>query len=220
VGGPSYWLAIGGVFSSLEPVPLILLVVRAWMEYRSIRRQGREFPYKWPLYFLVASSVWNFIGAATFGFIINLPIVNYYEHATYLTSNHAHTALFGVYGMLAIALILFSWRGLVEHSRWSDRTLKISFWGLNFGLALMFTTALLPIGLLQVWTAIDKGFWFARSADFYELPQVRALAEWRIVPDLIIIVVGAIPLLWFLLRTFVHLRPAENKPTERQVREG
>ena len=110
-GGPSLWLAIGGVFSSLEPIPLILLVVRAWMEYKSIKAEGREFPYRWPLYFLTASSVWNFVGAGMFGFLINLPIVNYYEHATYLTANHAHTALFGVYGMLAIALILFSWRG-------------------------------------------------------------------------------------------------------------
>ena len=113
-GGPSFWLAIGGVFSSLEPIPLILLVVRAWMEYRSIKAEGKVFPYRWPLYFLTASSVWNFVGAGMFGFLINLPIVNYYEHGTYLTVNHAHTALFGVYGMLAIALILFSWRGLVR----------------------------------------------------------------------------------------------------------
>ena len=150
-GGPSFWLAIGGVFSSLEPIPMILLVVRAWMEYKSIREEGKEFPYRWPLYFLTASSVWNFVGAGMFGFLINLPIINYYEHATYLTANHAHTALFGVYGMLAIALILFSWRGLVENKYWSDRILMVSFWGLNVGLFLMFTTGLLPIGILQVW---------------------------------------------------------------------
>ncbi|MFB3891711.1 MAG: nitric-oxide reductase large subunit [Phycisphaerae bacterium] len=205
-GGPGFWLAIGSVFSSLEPVPLITLVVRAWMEYKSIRDAGREFPYKWPLYFLVASSVWNFIGAAVFGFIINLPIVNYYEHATYLTANHAHTALFGVYGMLAIALILFSWRGLVENRHWSNRILKISFWGLNGGLALMFLTALLPIGLSQVWHAASEGLWWARSENFWSLPHVKALAAWRIVPDTILIVLGALPLVWFLLRTFFRLR--------------
>jgi len=205
-GGPSYWLAIGGIFSSLEVVPLMLLIVRGWMEYRSIRRQGGEFPYRWPLYFLVASSVWNFIGAGIFGFIINLPIVNYYAHSTYLTINHAHTALFGTYGMLAIALMLFSWRGLVDDAHWNDRILKISFWGLNAGLAMMFTTALLPIGLLQVWQIAGEGFWSGRSAAFYELPIVKQLAWWRIVPDTIVIVVGALPLLWFLLRTFVHLR--------------
>ncbi len=210
-GGPSFWLAIGGVFSSLEPIPLILLVVRAWMEYKSIREAGREFPYRWPLYFLTASSVWNFVGAALFGFIINLPIINYYEHATYLTSNHGHTALFGVYGMLAIALILFSWRGLVDNKYWNDRLLRVSFWGLNGGLFLMFLTGLLPIGVLQVWYAYDQGFWWGRSAEFYNLPLVQTLGNWRIVPDTTIIVLGALPLLYFLVTTYPRLRAGSEK---------
>jgi nitric oxide reductase subunit B len=204
-GGPSFWLAWGGVFSSLEPIPLILLVTRALMEYRSIREEGKEFPYKWPLYFLTASSFWNFLGAAVFGFTINLPIINYYEHATYMTTNHAHTALFGVYGMLAISLLLFSWRGLVEKRHWKDGILKLSFWGLNGGLFLMFATGLLPIGLTQVWHSYTDGLWWARSAAFYDLPTVRLLGTWRIVPDTIIIVLGALPLLWFLVSTFPHL---------------
>ena len=211
-GGPSFWLAIGGVFSSLEPIPLILLVVRAWMEYKSIKEEGREFPYRWPLYFLTASSVWNFVGAGIFGFIINLPIINYYEHATYLTANHGHTALFGVYGMLAIALILFSWRGLVENKYWNDRILMVSFWGLNVGLFLMFLTGLLPIGILQVWHTYDQGFWWGRSAAFYEMPIVQVLGNWRIVPDTIIIVLGALPLLYFLISTFPRLRKVEDSP--------
>jgi len=211
-GGPSFWLAIGGVFSSMEPVPLILLVTRAWMEYSSIRKQGKEFPYRWPLYFLVASSFWNFLGAGVFGFLINLPIVNYYEHATYLTSNHGHTALFGVYGMLAISLILFSWRSLVENKHWKDGVLKLAFWGLNGGLFLMFLTTLLPIGLIQVWNVYTNGLWFARSADFYELPLVRMIALWRIVPDSIIIILGAFPLVGFLLFTFLRLRKASSSP--------
>ena len=210
-GGPSFWLAVGGVFSSLEPIPLILLVTRAWMEYRSIRSEGKEFPYRWPLYFITASSVWNFIGAAMFGFMINLPIVNYYEHSTYLTSNHGHTALFGVYGMLAIALILFSWRGLVENKYWKDGIIKLSFWGLNAGLFLMFSTGLFPIGIFQVWHSYNTGFYFARSAEFYELPLVQTLGTWRIVPDTVIIVLGAFPLLYFLITTFVRLRPVARE---------
>ena len=209
-GGPSFWLAIGGVFSSLEPIPLILLVVRAWMEYRSIRAEGKDFSYRWPLYFLTASSVWNFFGAGIFGFVINLPIINYYEHATYLTTNHGHTALFGVYGMLAIALILFSWRGLVDGKYWNDGILKLSFWGLNGGLFLMFSTGLLPIGLLQTWYSYDQGLWFARSAAFYELPTIQTLGNWRIVPDTILIVLGAFPLLYFLISTFPRLRKVES----------
>lgn len=210
-GGPSLWLAIGGVFSSMEPVPLILLVVRAWMEHRSIRAAGREFPFRWPFYFLVASSVWNFIGAGVFGFLINLPIVNYYEHATYMTSNHGHAALFGVYGMLAISVLLFSWRILLKDNHWNDRILKLSFWGLNGGLALMSLTSLLPMGVLQVWHSYVDGFWMARSAAFYELAVVQRIATWRMVPDFIIILFGALPLLWFLVSTFPHLRKAGER---------
>jgi nitric oxide reductase subunit B len=217
-GGPSFWLAIGGVFSSLEPIPLILLVVRAWMEYRSIRAEGKQFPYRWPLYFLTASSVWNFVGAGMFGFMINLPIINYYEHATYLTANHAHTALFGVYGMLAIALILFSWRGLVQDKYWKDWILKLSFWGLNGGLFLMFLTGLLPIGLMQVWQSYDTGFWYARSADFYNRPEIQFLGQWRMVPDFIIILLGALPLLYFLISTYPRLRKVGEAGVE-SVRE-
>ena len=121
-------------------------------------RRASEFPYRWPLYFLTASSVWNFLGAGVFGFLINLPIINYYEHATYLTTNHAHTALFGVYGMLAIALILFSWRGLVRRPVSGTTAFsKLSFWGLNVGLFLMFLTGLLPIGLMQVVAQLRPG---------------------------------------------------------------
>jgi nitric oxide reductase subunit B len=213
-GGPSYWLALGSVFSSMEPVPLFGLVVRGLMEYRSIQKEGKEFPYKWPLYFLVASSFWNFLGAGVFGFLINLPIVNYYEHGTYLTMNHAHSALFGVYGMLSIGLLLFSWRGLVEREHWNDRILKLSFWGFNVGLALLTLATLFPIGVMQAWTSFQQGLWAARSADFFERDVVVALGTIRIVPDLTIILLGVLPLAYFLFRTYPHLKAALIKEGE------
>ena len=123
-----------------------------------------------------------------------------------MTANHGHTALFGVYGMLAIALILFSWRGLVETRYWKDGILMLSFWGLNGGLSLMFATGLLPIGILQLWHSYDTGLWFARSAYFYDLPLVQTLGSWRMIPDTILIVLRAFPLLLFLISTFPRLR--------------
>jgi nitric oxide reductase subunit B len=213
-GGPSFWLGWGAIFSSMEPVPLFGLVVRSLMEYKSIRQQGREFPYRWPLYFLVASSFWNFLGAGLFGFLINLPIVNYYEHGTYLTMNHGHTALFGTYGMLSIALLLFSWRGLVTTGKWKDSTLKLAFFGLNGGLALMALATLLPVGAIQAWTSFKEGLWVARDASFFERGAVALLGNLRIIPDLIIIVLGVLPLAWFLFKTYPYLKAVEIKEGE------
>ena len=213
-GGPSLWLAIGSVFSSMEPVPLFGLVVRGLLEYKSVKRQGIDFSYKWPMYFIVASTFWNFLGAGVFGFLINLPVINYFEHGTYLTLNHGHGALFGVYGMLSIGLLLFSWRGLVSRKIWCDRPLALSFWGLNAGLFLMTLGTLLPIGIAQVWTSYKDGLWMARDASFFERPLVSTLGQLRIVPDTIIIVLGILPLVYFLFRTYPHLKAQEIKEGE------
>lgn len=208
-GGPSFWLAVGSVFSSMEPVPLFGLVVRGVMEYRDIRAKGDDFEYKWPMYFLVASTFWNFLGAGVFGFLINLPLVNYFEHGTYLTVNHGHGALFGTYGMLSIALMLFSWRGMVQEGRWDDRPLRASFWGLNGGLFIMTLGTLFPVGIAQAWTSYKEGLWVARDVSFFERPMVSFLGQIRIIPDTIIIVIGILPLVYFLFKTFPYLKSAE-----------
>lgn len=205
-GGPSFWLAVGSVFSSIEPVPMFGLVVRGLLEYKSIRAEGKDFPYRWPMYFLVASSFWNFLGAGVFGFLINLPVVNYFEHGTYLTVNHGHGALFGVYGMLSIALLLFSWRGMVKREHWNDRLLAVSFWGLNGGLLALTFLTLFPVGIAQAWTSYKEGLWVARDASFFERPFVSLFGQLRMIPDTVIIVVGVLPLVWFLFSTFRHLK--------------
>ncbi len=207
-GAPGFWMALGAVFSSLEPVPLVLLASRAWMEYKAIDDAGRAFPYRWPLMFLVASAFWNFLGGGVFGFMINLPIINYYEHATYLTSNHGHTALFGTYGMLALSLALFVWRGLVRPERWNDRLLRISFWGLNGGLAVMAFLTLLPVGILELMTSYQQGLWVAKSSEFFNRPIVQFFGQIRMVPDAIIILLGVVPLAIFLWTSVRDLKPA------------
>jgi nitric oxide reductase subunit B len=213
-GQPSFWLSVGSIFSSFEPIPLFGLVVRGLMEYRSIRKEGKEFPYRWPLFFLVASSFWSFLGAAVFGFLINLPIINYYEHGTYLTMNHGHGALFGVYGMLSIGLLLFSWRGLVEKKYWRNGLLKLSFFGFNAGLLLLTLGTLFPVGILQTWTAYKEGLWVARDASFFEGSAVLWLGTFRIIPDLTIILLGVVPLAVFLFMTYPRLKTREIKEGE------
>ncbi|HID21227.1 MAG TPA: nitric-oxide reductase large subunit, partial [Planctomycetaceae bacterium] len=208
-GDPDLWLAIGGVVSTMEPVPILLLLLKIVLDSRhSMTATQESFPYKWPMMFLGASAVWAFIGAGVFGFIITTPMVNYYEHSTYLTMNHGHTALFGTYGMLAIGLMLFALRGLVRPEAWNNTLLKLAFYGMNGGLLLMAVCTLLPVGFMQAWDSFVNGLWHARSEAFYERPLVEAIGQWRIVPDLIIIA-GALCLVTFVFRAMKHLKPAE-----------
>lgn len=206
-GDPDLWIALGGVISTMEPVPIVLLLVKVALEAKDSPAVRAAYPYKWSLMFLGASSIWAFLGAGVFGFIITTPVINYYEHSTYLTMNHGHGALFGTYGMLAIGLMLFALRGLVRPEKWSNTLLKIAFVATNGGLLAMTLLTLLPVGLMQTRAAYLYGTWYARSPAFYEEPWVKFIGQWRIVPDLIIIA-GVIALVVFVVRAFVNLKPA------------
>jgi nitric oxide reductase subunit B len=140
--------------------------------------------------------------------------VNYYEHGAYLTMNHGHGALFGVYGMLSIALVLFSWRGMVDKAYWNDRLLKLCFYGFNGGLLMLTLGTLFPVGILQTWTSFNYGLWMARDASFFEGTFVHVLGTIRIIPDLTIIILGVLPLFYFLFSTYRHLKVVGIKEGE------
>lgn len=144
-----------------------------------------------------------------FGLIINLPIVNYYEHGTYLTINHGHAALMGVYGNLSITAILFALRYLVNPDSWNPRLVKYSFWSINLGLALMVILDLFPAGIHQLLTVMDKGYWFARSQEFIESTPFQTMTWLRIVGGSIFLYGGVLPLIWLVLKSARHLKPKQ-----------
>ncbi len=206
-GDPDLWFALGGVISTMEPVPIVLLLLKVALDSRQSPAMRDDFPYKWPMAFMGASAVWAFLGAGVGGFIITTPLINYYEHSTYLTMNHGHTAFFGTYGMLAIGLALFALRGIVQPRHWSDGLLKVGFVGTNCGLFLMALCTLFPVGMMQLHDSFVNGLWHARSPAFYELPLVKTIGQWRLAPDLLIIT-GGLCLLLFVARAMLHLKPA------------
>jgi len=212
-GEPSFWLALGSTISALEPVPILLLLAEVWHNQKTLVKAGSNFPYRYPLMFLMAAVTWEFIGAGVMGLSITTPVVNYYEHATYLTVNHGHTALFGTYGFLAIGLLLFSMRGIVRNEGWDNRFLSVSFWATNIGLLFMFVGTLLPVGILQVLDNIKYGFWHARSNDFWNQDIIQFLGQIRIVPDSLIIL-GSAALLLFMLKAMLKLKPVEVQSGE------
>ncbi len=198
-GAPTAIIALGAVFSALEVVPLSLLGFEAAHNLRVIREGGENYAYKWPIYFFVSVAFWNLVGAGVFGFLINPPVVLYYAQGINTTPIHSHAALFGVYGLLAISLMLFSVRHIVTRASWSDTLLKWSFWGLNGGLACMLVFSLIPSGFYQLYYAVKYGLWFARSPEIASGPVIRTLSWCRMVPDMIF-AAGAFLLFAFLAR--------------------
>ncbi|GAB2521194.1 nitric-oxide reductase large subunit [Lysobacter humi (ex Lee et al. 2017)] len=205
IGTPTAVVALGASFSALEVVPLAFIGFEAWHTYSMGKATPWMARYKWPILFFVAVSFWNLVGAGLFGFLINPPLSLYYMQGLNLTALHGHTALFGVYGMLGLGLLLFCIRGLRGQMTWDSRPLKIAFWSLNGGLALMSLLTLLPMGLLQLFASIEHGYWYSRSAEFMNRPIIDLLV-WMRVPGDTIFSIGALALAWFVLRLWVAPR--------------
>jgi nitric oxide reductase subunit B len=218
-GTPAAHMALGAAFSAMEVIPLLLLTLEAWAFIRSGERSmaGGANPHRWAVWFLVSTGMWNFLGAGVFGFLVNLPVVSYYEIGTGLTANHAHTAMMGVYGMLAVGLLLFCLRYLMRPKAWSDRAAALSFWSLNIGLAWMAFCNLFPVGIVQLYDAVRVGYWHARDPQFVTVPWVHSLEWLRLPGDALFIIGGAVPLLWLCLRAIMNPNPS-HAPAEIPIR--
>ena len=198
-GTPMVVLALGSVFSALEVVPLLFVGYEAWENIKLSRAKPWVIKYKWPIYFFVAVAFWNLVGAGLFGFMINPPIALYYMQGLNTTPVHGHAALFGVYGMLGIGLMLFCLRGMRPDIEWNEKPIKFSFWAINFGLFAMVTFSLLPVGLMQTWASVEHGYWYARSAEFLHTGIMQTLRWFRAFGDTIF-AVGAIVLIGFVFQ--------------------
>ncbi|MCA9251308.1 MAG: nitric-oxide reductase large subunit [Phycisphaerales bacterium] len=196
-GTPTVALAWGSVFSALEVVPLCLIGFDAMEDLRRSRSSPWVQRYKWPIYFFVSVAFWNMVGAGLFGFMINPPIALYYMQGLNTTPLHGHAALFGVYGMLGIGLMLVCLRVLIPGRDWKDGLLRFAFWSLNGGLMAMCALSLLPVGLMQTWASVERGYWFARSPEFMQTPIMQNL-RWMRVPGDTVFFLGAVALVVFV----------------------
>lgn len=179
------------------------------------RHKGWVQKYRYPIYFFVAVAFWNAIGAGLFGFMINPPVALYFMQGLNTTPVHGHAALFGVYGMLGLALMLFCVRSAAPDRLWNERPLKISFWLMNVGLFSMVVFSLLPVGLLQTSASVNVGYWYARSPEFLQTPLMNGLRWARVFGDTLF-GLGAVAFVVFsigLLRKPVT-RAVETAPAE------
>lgn len=197
-GTPTAVLALGASFSALECVPLVLMGFEAYSNLRISRSAPWLEAYKWPIYCFIAVAFWNFLGAGIFGFLINPPIALYYMQGLNTTPVHGHTALFGVYGMLGIGLMLFALKGLAARHVWKDTVIATAFWCMNIGMLLQVLLSVLPVGLAQAVASMEMGLWYARSAEFLQQPLLADLRWLRVVGDTIFSI-GALALGWFVI---------------------
>jgi nitric oxide reductase subunit B len=197
-GTPTSVIAVGAVFSALEVVPLTLIGLEALHTWRHSRGVAWLEPYRWIIMSFIAVGFWNTVGAGLLGFAINPPASLYYVQGLNMTPAHGHAALFGVYGMLGVGLMLFCLRGLYRRAHHADNLLKASFWCLNIGLAMMVFISLLPAGIYQAYASITQGLWYARSPEVVHSPWMETCV-WLRVPGDLVFAAGAILLAIYAL---------------------
>ena len=219
-GEPALHMALGAFFSAAEVIPLTFLTLEAWsfLQLGVVQesRSATPFPHYWAVMFLAAVGFWNFLGAGIFGFLINLPIVSYYEIGTALTANHAHASMMGVYGMLSVGLALFCLRYIIPQKHWSDKAAKVSFWSLNLGLAWMVFATLFPLGMLQLYHSISVSYYDARTLAYIG-SRANSVLEWLRMPgDIVFILGGTLPILYLSALGIRYL----GKDTSMEALEG
>ena len=205
-GTPTVALAFGAVFSALEIVPLVFVGYEALENIRHSKKKAWLEQYKWIVYFFVAVAFWNLVGAGIFGFMINPPIALYYMQGLNTTAVHAHGALYGVYGTLGLALLLFCLRAMKPEMKWNTTLLAFSFWSINIGLLMEILFSLLPIGLLQTYQSVSVGYWSARSPEFMQTDLMQFLRWMRLFGDTVF-AIGAVAFVYFSIGIMRRGRP-------------
>jgi len=201
-GEPGLWVPMGTMFSFIEVLPLVLLILEA-IQQRQLIKDDREFKYGLAYTYIIGAAFWNFVGAGVFGGgTLNAPLVNYYEHGTFLTLNHAHTALFGAFGLLGIGLIYFCLRYIAaDQHPFGERIGLWAFWLYNGGLVLWILLNFFPIGWPQLDAVYEHGLAYARSQEFYD---TTLLWQWMRLRGDVIFALGALLMAWDFV---VKLRP-------------
>ncbi len=206
-GLDEYWIAIGGIFSALEPLPLVLLMIEAFKQQRHIQSEGKSFPFAVPFMFLAGSAFLNWYGAGFLGMVINTPTINYYAHGTYLIMPHGHVALLGAFGYISLAFMYLVARSnaMAKGLEWNEKWSRIGFWLVTVGVVL-FSIPTLIIGFQQAQIAHDLGYWATRQRE-----ALDGLSPWmwsRLLPDGLMILGAAVIFFDLLKKTFFSRKVA------------
>lgn len=208
-GLDEYWIAIGGIFSALEPLPLALLMIEAIKEQNHIKSEGKRFDFAIPFLWLAGSAFLNWFGAGFLGMVINTPTISYYSHGTYLIMPHSHVAMLGAFGYIAIGFIYMTARAnaLANNLQWNEKFSKLGFWLLTLGV-IIYVIPTIIIGFEQSKISFELGYYFARSREILE--NMKNWMWFRILPDTMMIL-GALIIFLDTIKKIYFSKKIENK---------
>ncbi len=201
-GLDEYWIAIGGIFSALEPLPLVLMIIEAMKNKKEKEHSQEGFDFSIPFLWIAGSAFLNWVGAGFFGMVINTPTIDYYAHGTYLIMPHGHVALLGAFGYISIAFLYMTSRAnaLANGLKWDDKFSKYGFWILTIG-TLLYAIPTYIIGIEQARVAMDQGYFFARVRETVE--SMSTIMWLRVIPDGMMILGGIMLLYDLTQKTFL-----------------
>jgi len=208
LGAPRYWLWVGGIFSALEPFPILLMVIDTWND---VRHRTRPMQPKLTWIYLIGGVILHFVGAGLFGFAHTLPQINYYTHGSQVTVSHGHLAFFGAYVLLNLTFFYFAIpriKGFPD-GRYDERGGQWGFWLMSLGvlgMSLSFAVA----GVLQTYLERIQG-------EPYILAQ-QPIRFWMFVAFAhgLMVLAGVI----VTVRHLLTLRPAPEAAAEQRLEEG
>jgi nitric oxide reductase subunit B len=221
VGHNFYWIAkptgiiaLGSAFSTTQVLPLLLLTMDAWKNMQEFEKAeieqskgNQKYVMKEIWLFICGINFWNVFGAGCMGSMVNLPIVNYFLHSSYITGGHAHAAMFGVKGNVALASMLYCIQHLVKKEDWPGSLVRTAFWCLNGGMAMMIFMDLFPTGIYQVYITIKYGFWVARDYATVEGTVFQTLAKLRAFGGHVFVWGGLCPLVYLACSRYTRMKP-------------
>ncbi|MCB9683497.1 MAG: cbb3-type cytochrome c oxidase subunit I [Alphaproteobacteria bacterium] len=190
IGTPRYWLAIGGLFSALEPLAFFGMALYG---ITMARRGGRQHPNRVALYWTVGCGIMSFVGAGALGFAHTLPSVNLYTHGTLVTAMHGHMAFWGAYAMLVLAVISYAMPQLTGRKLYEGWMAEWAFWASNIGMICM-TGAFAVAGVTQVYLERRLGM------DFLEVQKAVEVHFWALILAACLFTVGITLFVWNFIR--------------------
>jgi nitric oxide reductase subunit B len=170
IGTPEYWWEIGALFSALEPVPLVGMLVHVIYDMGKHDGKVNNGP---AMNWFIVNAFGNFLGAGVWGFMHTLPQINIYTHGTQFTAGHGHLAFFGAYASILIGMIYVAIQrrnGIADMkstgtSKWAISLITIGVLGM--------TVALTTAGYVQAFVeraefgATWDGYFFAQQANWF-----------------------------------------------------